>query len=182
MHSFDRGCPQGSVLGPILFNMYVRDVTSDVKSEMVSYADDSYVICAGVDSNEVMETLVQNVKSHTAYLTKLGMVVHNKKTEIIHFCKPKEEKIAEVNSDGKTMATVEKLKVLGVILDANLNWKEHIKSILSRVKALQQGLRILRKKFNMKETICLITSQVMSVLYYGSQALLGIAKIRNKEN
>jgi len=69
MHSFDRGCPQGSFLGPILFGMYFRDVTMSVKAKMLSYAEDSYVSCTGNGPREAIESLAENVKSHTAYLT-----------------------------------------------------------------------------------------------------------------
>jgi len=83
------GCVQGSVLGPILFNIYVRELQSIVGLDTfcVSYADDSYSAIT-TDKNKINDSLVSlgNIAtSHLSWLERLGMVSNADKTEFVAF-------------------------------------------------------------------------------------------------
>jgi len=174
VRGLDRGCPQGSVLGPVLFSMYIRDMVEviPVPSKIVSYADDSYVICSGSSVQEAVECLENTVKFHMKALFDSGMVVNESKTEVVHFRRGKEARINEVLIGNTTMQTLDKMKCLGIVIDAKLNWTQHVHYISNKIKGLMQGLRIIRRKLDFNETLTLVTAQVLSVLYYGCQIWL----------
>jgi len=161
-------------LGPVLFSMYVREMVEVIPppSKIISYADDSYVICSGSSPQEAIECLENTVKDHMKALLDSGMVVNESKTEVVHFRKGKEARINEVLVGNTTMPTLDKMKCLGIIVDAKLTWTQHVHYISNKIKGLMQGLRIIRKKLDFKETLTLVTAQVLSVLYYGCQIWL----------
>jgi len=154
--------------------MYVRDVAEVIPdtSKIVSYADDSYVLCSGASQQEATKCLEDTVKVHMKSLLESGMIVNESKTEVVHFRKGKEQRIDEVLIGSTKMKTIDKMKCLGIILNSKLSWSEQIHYITGKIKGLMQGLRIIRKKLDFKETLTLVTAQVMSVLYYGCQVWL----------
>jgi len=82
----ERGCPQGSVLGHVLFSLFVGKIVENLKCNFfVSYADDSYVGNSGKDLPQVISAVKSNILAHAEALRKIGMVVNEKKTEIIAF-------------------------------------------------------------------------------------------------
>lgn len=90
------GCVQGSVLGPKLFNVYMRSVPDHtVGHKMVSYADDSYVIIPGSKEPEVKQCLGE----HLNYLKSQGMVTNLSKTEAIFFGKCEHDGSIEIGNE-----------------------------------------------------------------------------------
>jgi len=139
----DRGCPQGSVLGPILFSMYVRKAMQKLpeRCKYLSYADDSYVIIHERSIEEAKQVLEEVIVSHISELTEIGMVVNKSKTEIVHFRSPKEIHIVnDVMVSGVEVKTVDSMKVLGLLFDPNLTWKMHIDQLCNKLPPLINGI------------------------------------------
>lgn len=174
MYSLDRGCPQGSVLGPVLFNLYVGRIHSYLPPEarFVAYADDSYVICPGADVNEAKSLAETTIATHVDKLRELGMVVNESKTEVTVFSKTSEPLQTEINCGGKMIPSKPLIKALGVVIDYRLRWNEHIKMVVNKVRRLICGFRMIRDKFTEIQAKNLVTAQALSVLYYGSPAWL----------
>jgi len=82
MFMLDRGCPQGSVLGTVLFNLYIGKIHEMLPPEVcfVAYADDSYVICPGKNLDEAKALAESSLRNHIQSLRDLGMVVNGDKT------------------------------------------------------------------------------------------------------
>jgi len=85
----DRGCPQGSVLGPVLFNLYTGMVKDSLPlcAKITSYADDSYVVLADSDQEELIKKTEECISTHIDRLEEIGMIVNQSKTETILFGK-----------------------------------------------------------------------------------------------
>jgi len=81
--NLDRGCVQGSILGPQLFTLYTHELAlmraEDVK--VVTYADDTYVLVTGSSIGVVVIKTKKVFCNHVNYLTSIGMVVNQSKTE-----------------------------------------------------------------------------------------------------
>jgi len=76
------GCVQRSVLGPKLFNLYMKNVVNHTRGhKLVTYADNSYVIIPGYNKDEVTKC----VTSHLKYLDNQGMITNLSKTEAVLF-------------------------------------------------------------------------------------------------
>jgi hypothetical protein len=86
--SLDRGCVQGSVLGPKLFSLYMSELgnivgTNDKQVQVISYADDSYVVIAPEDIDNISELTEKTLSKHINYLKGLSMIVNETKTEMM---------------------------------------------------------------------------------------------------
>jgi len=76
----DRGCVQGSVLGPALFSAYCRNLVDVLEgANVTSYADDTYVIITAETMDELIQKTTQTMHRHFEYLDSLGMVVNQTK-------------------------------------------------------------------------------------------------------
>lgn len=80
------GCVQGSILGPHLFTLYLRELAQKLPDvHITSYADDTYVSVSAKTTDEVKEKLVHNMSAHNSFLKDIGMVTNVSKTELIYF-------------------------------------------------------------------------------------------------
>ena len=87
------GVPQGSILGPLLFSLYVNDMVSAVTScKLMLYADDSALLVSGKDVNTIQSTLSRELESLNDWLCDNRLSLHLGKTESILFGSPQKLK------------------------------------------------------------------------------------------
>jgi len=80
------GCVQGSILGPKLFTLYLRNLSKVLPNAFVtSYADDNYVCVADKDPDLVKNKLEITMSLHTRFLTDIAMVTNVSKTKLTYF-------------------------------------------------------------------------------------------------
>jgi len=98
------------------------------------------------------------------------MVVNHSKTEIVNFCGPysRDDPILTLKVDGCEVATLEKLKVLGVTFDKSLSWRAHVDELKKKIATVQGGIKLIRRKLNFKQTLVIVTAQALCILYYAA--------------
>ena len=81
------GVPQGSVLGPLLFLLYVNDMPQAVSCELLLYADDTCLICMGKDIKTIEDQLNRDFSSLCEWFidNKLSIHLGEQKTKSILF-------------------------------------------------------------------------------------------------
>jgi len=174
MRLVERGCPQGSVLGPVLFSLYVGKIMESLTCDFfVSYADDSYVGNSGTDLPQVIDAVKLNIKAHAEALRKIGMVVNEKKTEVIAFQRKNTPNriIIELSPD-ESLTCAESIQALGVTIDNKLSWMQHLQKTRNKIMKLISGMKIIRKKMSFQQSLSVKTTQVFSILYYASPVWL----------
>lgn len=164
------GVPQGSVLGPKLFSIYTKGIEQYLSGQyedikMVSYADDSYVICSAVDSKVLQRLVGTTMENHINMLLNLGMIVNTSKTEIMVMKGVK----LDVIVNGVRLVQLKQLRVLGVIFDEGLTWEPQAERSILGCQRLKPALHVLNGKLNRKQFRQVITSHYFSTLYYGSE-------------
>jgi len=169
------GCVQGSVLGPILFNVYVRELQKVVgeNSLCVSYADDSYIaISSPINNiNTSINELSIIASKHIEWLSKIGMICNAAKTEFIAFGYSGEPLFLPV---GESMIeSKENIKVLGTTFSSNLSWSPHVHQTLIKCNRLSYLLRYLASFLTIKQHRRILHSHFFSVLYYCSSLWAG---------
>lgn len=120
------GIPQGSVLGPILFTLYTRDLPNIEGTTVATFADDTAILAVGKDIAEATSKLQNAVNSVSIWTRKWRILLNEAKSVHVNFTNQHVNWIpVELNSNQIPHANT--AKYLGMTLDAKLRWKEHIK-------------------------------------------------------
>ena len=143
------GVPQGSILGPLLFLIYINDLAhASVKIFSILFADDSNLFLSGKDPNQLIRTMNEELIHIVKWLQVNKLSINLKKTHFMIFRRRKvkivlKEKIVINNVK---ISQVEKTKFLGVIIDHNLTFINHMKYTKGKIaKAI--GILYRGKKF-----------------------------------
>jgi len=163
------GTVQGSVLGPILFAIFIAPMFK--LARVSSFADDSYLSENGSDVRDVVNKLQNSASLLTKWLKSSGMIVNESKTEFVIFHRTRKE-LYELKINDITIKSKHTMKALGVTLDQNLNWEQHISNVSKQCSISNMGFRVLRKYFNQQELLQLATSLYYSKMYYAAEVWL----------
>ena len=120
------GEPQGSHLGPLLFSIYVNDISDVIKfSNLVIYADDVKifnVINSSMDCSKIQEDL----NYVFAWACSNGLKLNIKKCNSISFTYNRQPSCYDYKINNTSLSRVYEIKDIGIILDSNLNFENHI--------------------------------------------------------
>ena len=111
------GVPQGSILGPLLFNFYINDLPKAVNSNMMLYADDSVIY----ESASTFDQACQMVKEH---LARVNDILDASKTKSMYFSPrpPDSTENIRIEVSGNVIEYVNVYKYLGIQLDSKLSF------------------------------------------------------------
>jgi len=138
------GVPQGSILGPLLFLIYINDLSTVTELFTIMFADDTNLFIQGSDINEIENTANIEIKKIVTWLQVNKLSLNVKKTHSMIFTRNRilHNRINKIVIEGTIIDTVEKTKFLGVIIDNNLCWKDHIFYLCNKIA---KGIGIIKK-------------------------------------
>ena len=133
LSNINLGVPQGSVLGPLLFLIYINDIHNAVPDENIYlFADDSNLFIRGKTKTEIMATAAQCLSKLSDWFLANKLSLSLDKTCFTVFPASKSEDIT-ISLGLNTLQRVHSCKYLGVIIDAELKWTEHIQYVFSKL-------------------------------------------------
>lgn len=168
------GVPQGSILGPLLFNIYVNDLPS-VPENCTSqcYVDDTKLLMSFQlrDQHETIEKMNKDLLSIRNWCFDNQLLLNPDKTKLVIFgSRQMTAKVSDFRLFllGKELEPVKAARDLGVTLDSNLTYNEHIVSTVSSCMSRLGQINRVKHIFNKHALIIIINALVFSKLFYCS--------------
>ena len=171
--SVEFGVPQGSILGPILFNIYVNDLQNFLSQYfIVQYADDTQIIIDGcIDNLEDITRRAEEVLNRAKMYFQLnGLLLNESKTQCIFL--GSRQYISEIGDDihinfnGTVIKPMETVKNLGVHFDRYMTFEKHIEELNRKVMGTLIYLNRLKNLFEPETRLIVVQALALSMINY----------------
>ena len=150
LESIPGGFPQGSILGPILFNLYINDICN-VSSilEFTLFADDTNIICSHDSTTSSCNTLNTELERLNAWFNLNKLSLSLQKTNYITFSTINSDCTIQIAINGSNFEKDNSTKYLGVCIRHHPNWKYHIAYVSSK---LSKSTAVIHKTSHVPDT------------------------------
>ena len=174
------GVPQGSSLGPALFNIYINDLPN--LCSLKSYVDDSQLYFSfRVKETKVAEVhLIEDLQRIAAWCCAHSLLINPDKTKLLLLGTP--QMLARVSGGfavsllGKEISPSFSAKSLGLVLDSHLSFDEHVTYLVSKCTGSLCQLNRVKHLFDRSTLMTIINALVLSKLLYCLSVWAGATK------
>ena len=166
--SVNAGVPQGSVLGPLLFLVYVNDIAENLLSLVRLFADDSSLFFSATNLRDIEGIINHDLVLISAWAKKWLVDFNPIKTVAILFTLRPLDFLPLLNFNNTIINFVESHKHLGITLSYNGQWHPHIETILTSAYKVLGIMRKLKYKFTRQALNQMYVSYVRPLLEYSS--------------
>ena len=162
------GVPQGSVLGPLLFLVYVNDIAESLISTTRLFADDSSLAVSSPSDREIENILNHDLEMISRWAKQWLVTFNPNKTEVIYFSLNKSDNNPQLMFNNTQLTYVENHKHLGITLSQNGTWHNHISNITLSASKILGSMRLLKYKLKRDTLSQIYISYLRPLLEYAS--------------
>ena len=174
MATVEFGVPQGSILGPVIFNLHVADLQSELQCHCYQYADDTtFYVSKPCDLDASADHINRTITSLREYSESYNLALNPSKTNWMLISTPQmaryhslEERKLPIACGDTSLKRISCTKLLGVYMDQHLTWKTHVDHVLSSSYGTLSVLRRLKNLAPFRVRKHLTESLVLSKVNY----------------
>ena len=164
------GIPQGSILGPLFFSIYINDIIkASAVFNYIMYADDTTLYCNLEDFVDCdTETAInRELQKINLWLLRNKLTLNVDKTKFMIFHKRKKVPNLSIALNNIAITKVDTFNYLGILLDSNLSWKSHTDMLVLKISTLIGVLHRVKKYFPKSILLTIYKSLITPHLNYG---------------
>ena len=152
-----KGVPQGSILGPVLFCLYINDIVKAVDSEVVLFADDAAFILEAPTLQGLYSKIKKLFSDLKVYLQASKLIPNLTKSKLMYFNSRPVPILQDIVFNGSVIEWVEEFKYLGLTLTNKMSFSSHIDNVVNRISRFVGTFYVLR---------AVLPESVLKMLYH----------------
>ena len=168
--TIQHGVPQGSILGPLLFLIYINDLPllAGINSKIVLFADDTSTIITCSNREDLTTALYKTLSNINLWFKANFLSLNINKTCLLQFrTNNKIDNTLELKYLNETILNVSSVKFLGLLVDDTLSWGQHINQLASKLSSACYAIRTLTPLLSKNAIRMLYFSYAHSIISYG---------------
>ena len=164
------GVPQGSILGPLLFLIYINDLALSIGNlaTPILFADDTSIIISNTDPGEFKRNVSEVLTETSKWFQSNFLSLNCDKTHFLQFFTKKQTELQiQITTPNSVISNINSTKFVGLIVDSTLSWKDHISELASKLNKACYAIRAIKPLMSLEVLKTVYYSYVHSALSYG---------------
>ena len=161
--------PQGSILGPLLFNIYINDIVNSInKLNIILFADDSCLYYSNSNINDLIAVVNDELQLVNSWLISNRLTLNVSKSHYIIFSRGLNvpQNIQPIQINYNHIEKVNETKFLGIILQNNMKWDKHIHILSNKISKYSSIIFQIRDKLDNHSLKLIYYALIYSNLIY----------------
>ena len=182
-----KGVPQGSILGPLLFCLFINDIVMAVDTDVVLFADDAAFFVKAPTLEILYERILKLFSDLHIYLEKSKLVPNLTKSKLMYFNSRPVPVLQDILFNGHVIEWVEKFKYLGLTITNKMSFGAHIDNVVNRISRFVgtfYGLRSVLPRciLNMLYFSFVLPHLMLHIEIWGAAPSVYMKKLETKNN